>query len=449
MVRHHNGIIFALVFSFVLRLILVAVAVQFREHPDVLRWKDWGRISFLYGFADTYTAAHLSFGTFPNNMPPGTLYVVSSMYWVWLQMGKLFAMFGIAPGSNPWINVVLLQIILRIPSLIADMGIGAIIYACVYRLRKNKKASVLASMLYLYNPIVLYNSAFWGQMDSINNFFGILSIWLLSGRRFVLSVGSFTASLGIKLSLIFMAPMYFFWLLLSKQTHKSYVILRSIGVVILLLIVGVLPISASPLSWIWQYVTKHATGEMTNITAFAFNGWWVIFRPAVQFGSSYDLTKVVDVWLSHSPLTETLYGPVSLWSISMVVSVCVYAMIYRWMVRSVHASKVIRPRLLISMFAILSLVSYMVLPQMHERYMFPFVAPAAILIGLGMPIIREFFLLSVLNFINLIIVWHPMPLPVWMFELMRNISFQWWTALATMCVIGWMVWKIMKSEKSV
>jgi len=449
MVRRHKGIILALVLSFVLRLVTVFVAVQFREHPDVLRWKDWGRIAFLYGFADTYTLVHLTFGTYPNNMPPGTLYIVSSMYWIWIQMGKLFALFKIAPGSNPWINVVLLQIILRIPSLVADVGIGIIIYAYVYQLRKNKKAGVIATLLYLCNPVVLYNSAFWGQMDAINNFFGILSIWLLSRQRYVLSVASFVVSLGVKLSLVFMAPVFLLWLMLAKQKYLVQTIIRSIGVMFFVLIIGILPISLYPFSWMWQYVTRHATGEMTNITAFAFNGWWVVFKPAVQFGSSYDITKVVDVWLLNSPLTQTMYGPMSLWSISIVVSMCIYTTIYRWMVHTVRLQKTIRPRVLISILAILSLASYIVLPQMHERYMFPFTAPAAILIGLGMPILWEFVLLSTLNFINLVVVWHPMPLPIWMFEFMRNVSFQWWTAAITTCLGGWTVWKIMKAEKTV
>lgn len=447
MVRRHKGFIFALLISFVLRLIIVAIAVQFREHPDVLRWKDWGRIAFLYGFADTYAPDHLTFGTYPNNMPPGTLYIVSSMYWMWLQMGKLFALIGIPPGSNPWVNIVLLQIVLRIPSLLADMGIGGVIYIFVYRLKKNTIAGLTASLLYLCNPVVLYNSAFWGQMDSINNFFGLMSLWFLARKNYAISVVSYMISLGVKLSLIFLAPLFLLCFILEKQKHLFRSLGILMGVAVAVLCIGIFPVSSSPISWLWQYGAEHATGEMTNITAFAFNAWWVIFRPAVQFGSSYDLTKVVDVRLIHSPLTETMYGPVSLWSIAVTASILIYFLVYRWMIYAVRIRKSIQPRMMISMYVIVSLISFIMLPQMHERYMFPIFAPITILIGLGMPIAWEFAALTMLNFINLIIVWHPMPLPVWVFEGMRNVSLQWWIACITVCVSGWTVWKIMKEEK--
>lgn len=449
MLRRHKGIIVTLILSCILRCIIVALAVQFREHPDVLRWKDWGRISFLYGFADTYTPTHLTFGTYPNNMPPGTLYVVFSMYWVWLQVGKVLAVFGIPPGSSAWVNVILLEIILRVPSLIADIGIGGVIYAFIYHLKKNTKVGIISSLLYLWNPVVVYNSAFWGQMDAINNFFGMISLWYLSRTRYVLSAMTFAASLSVKLSLIFMAPLLALWMMLEKQKWPVRTVVRFISVVCASLVICALPISMSPFSWLWRYISTNATGEMTNITAFAFNAWWVIFRPAIQFGSSYDLTKVVDVRLSGSPLTQTMYGPVSLWVIAVAISVLIYAAIYRWMMSAMHLKKTLEPRMVLSMFAILSLVSYLLLPQMHERYMFPFFAPASILIGLGMPIGREFFALTLLNLINLLIVWHPMPLPVWVFEVLRNVPFQWWTACITTGVGFWTVWKIMKSEKTV
>ena len=289
MVRRHKAIILLLL-ALLVRLSILLWASGFREHPDILRWKDWGRIAFLYGFADTYTPAHLSFGTYPNNMPPGTLYIASAMYWVWLQFGKIFAVFGIQPGSNPWVNVVLLRMFLHIPSIIADLGIGILVY---------RFAGVIAAALFLFNPVVLYNSAFWGQMDAINNLFALVGLWLFLHRRQVAGVSSFVVSLMTKFSLVYLAPLFVI-------TNKR--IIGSLVAAAIVVIAFVLPISRSPLAWFWEYVTRHATGEMTNVTAFAFNLWWVVFRPTVVFGPSSDLTKVVDVSLRGAPLTKTMYS---------------------------------------------------------------------------------------------------------------------------------------------
>lgn len=447
MARRHKGIIFVVFIAFVIRLFVVLLAIQFREHPDVLRWKDWGRIAFLYGFSDTYTSAHLAFGTYPNNMPPGTLYVVSAMYWVWLQIGKLLSYIGIAPGSNAWVNVVLLQIILRIPSLVADIGIGSIVYIFSYTFGRRQRDSIIAASLFLFNPVVIYNSAFWGQMDAINNFFGLLSLWLLVRQKYVASVFSLLCSLCVKFSLIFISP-FIALMLIVKQKNSIRLVVSAIGVCIFVLAVSAFPISREPFVWWWQYITHNATGEMTNITAFAFNVWWVIFHPHLMFGSSYDLTKVVDVWLVGAPLTQTTIGQLSLGNIAIGISALVQLPVYWWFFTCAK-EKSMQAVLVISVFTMLSLLSFLLLPQMHERYMYPAFAPLAILVGLGLPLRREFILLSLCNFVNLLIVWHPMPLPIWVFDIMRNVSFQWWVALLTTLVGFWTVGKIFRTSKTI
>lgn len=418
--RHrHKGFILLLLGAIFLRLLIVFLAIQLREHPDILRWKDWGRIAFLYGFADTYTPTHLSFGTYPNNMPPGTLYIASAMYWVWLQMGKVFAVFGISPGSNAWINIVLLRIFLQIPSLLADLGIGILIY---------RFTGLFAASLFLFNPVILFNSALWGQMDAINNFFALCAVWFYIQRKYVKGTAFYVFSLLTKFSLIYLAPLFLFS---NKKIIASFVVALSV------LTVFVLPISKSPIGWFWNYVVQNGTGEMTNISAFAFNLWWIIFHPTIMFGPSTDLTRVVDVWLSSSPLTQTMVGPVSLGAIATLFSVVCIIPVYYWYFKSNRSV-----RSFFAAFASLSILSFLVFPQMHERYLYPAFAPLIILIGFGVPVFWEFVILSLCNFINLLIVWHPMPLPVWVFDLMRDRNVQCIIAIVTTAIGCWTVLKI-------
>lgn len=443
MIRRNKGIIFVCVVAIIVRIILLLYAIGFREHPDILRWKDWGRIAFLYGFADTYTPTHLSFGTYPNNMPPGTLYVVSAMYWAWLQIGKVLAVFGIPPGSNSWVNVVLLRICVTIPSLVADIGIGWLVHDFVKRWGSKGKRSLLAASAYLFNPAVLYNSAVWGQMDSVNNVFFIFGMWLLLRKNVIGSAAAFAVSILVKFSLIFAVP---YWIVATwfqaKRNTKKLVLPACIGIGVIL--AAVLPISRNPAVWVMHYLRHNSTGEMTNITAFAYNIWWVIFRPELVFEISRDISRVVDIHLFGSPLTQTLYRSVSLGSIAVTMALLVQIPVYVVFFRRLRTKKILDPKTFVSVFASLAILSYLFLPQMHERYVYPALAPLAILVGFGVPVFYELVVLSFLNFFNLLSVWHPMPLPQWMFVLLRDQNFQWSVALCTSLAGIWTVWNVLR-----
>ena len=327
MLKRHKGFIILLFVGIIVRMLFVWYAVQFREHPDILRWKDWGQIAFLHGFADTYTPAHLSFGTYPNNMPPLTLYIVSAMYWCWIQMGKLLNMVGISPGSNPWVNTVLLTLFLRIPSFLCDVAIGVLVYWSVLRGVKKERNAQIAASLFLFNPVVLYNSAIWGQMDSINNFFFLLGVSFLMVGRVVASSTNYALSLLMKFSLLTMAPVL--TVLLWLQSKKNIRTMLLCGVVVVLTtVLAVVPISTMPWAWYATYLQGNMTGEMTNVTAFAFNVWWVIFHPTLRLGIITDAFDVTNISLMNAPLVETIYRGVSLRVLSICVSVSAMGLVY-------------------------------------------------------------------------------------------------------------------------
>lgn len=429
MIRKYRGLIVLLCIAFLVRIGLMLLATEFREHPDILRWKDWGRISYLYGFADTYSSTHLSFGTYPNNMPPGTLYLVSGAYRLWLMTGRVLSLFGIAPGSNQWVNVILLQLFLKLPSIAADLFIAIIIYALIFEAKKEEKQALLGASLFLFNPVVLFNSAFWGQMDAINNVFFLLALWLLIKKHYSRAAAAFTVSLLIKFSLIFALPLMLCIAVWGNNRWKQTLVGMTVAAM-LMIALFVLPISRD-IGWYPQYLMGNATGEMTNITAFAFNAWWVVFHPTLAMGSSRDLTKVVDIWLTNAPLTQMRIGPVSLGMISLSISLLIQGAVYLWFVKRKPLAE---GKHIIAMGAVLAIVSFLTLPQMHERYLYPAIAPLAILVGFGIPLGNEFLLLSLLNLGNLIAVWHPMPMPIWMFDVMKNTWWQWSMAVGTLVV---------------
>ncbi len=101
---------------------------NFRENTDALRWKDWGRIAYLHTLSDTYKPTYLTFGTLPNNMPPGTLYTVAGMYNLNLQISKIaLRLTGAKEGNILWINQYLPNLLFRFPSIISDIIISYLI----------------------------------------------------------------------------------------------------------------------------------------------------------------------------------------------------------------------------------------------------------------------------------------------------------------------------------
>lgn len=67
------------------------------------------------------------------------------------------------------------------------------------------------------SPIVLLNSAVWGQCDSIYTFFGILAFVLLYKEKYALSMLAFGAAFAFKLQAVFFLPFFLICYLCRKK----------------------------------------------------------------------------------------------------------------------------------------------------------------------------------------------------------------------------------------
>lgn len=419
-----------------LRLATMFYSYQFRENTDVLRYKDWGRIAFLHGLADTYKPDHLSFGTLANNQPPGSLYLISSMYYGHLQAAKLYLkFFPNSPETNAFIIGPILHTFLRIPQIVADLGIGILIFLLVKHYTTVKQA-VIASSLFLFNPVIIYNSSFWGQMDSINNFFLILALYRLLKNCPRSSLLSYGLSLFVKLSLIFIAPLFLcisYVSSIKNQRTFVFAIFTSIITTVLL----TLPISLSPHTWFYSYMVNNSLGEMQHITNFAFNFWWMIFKPAIHVVGNENLFVFSEVRLTGSPLDSTLFLqiPLRYWGVFLFI---LFSLPLYWKV--IKVKKTLSTQLIFHLLSLLALLSFLFLPRMHERYLYPVFPLLAAYIGLSKKAVWVYVLLSIFSTINLYIVWHPMRLAYFPYELINSQLFQWTISVGIVVVAS--IWYI-------
>ena len=68
--------------------------------------------------------------------------------------------------------------LVKLPAILADLGVGALLYAIVRRFASAGLA-LGAAALYLLNPATIYISALWGQVDSISGGLALLAIYAL------------------------------------------------------------------------------------------------------------------------------------------------------------------------------------------------------------------------------------------------------------------------------
>src|SRR5580698_2945149 len=71
-----------------------------------------------------------------------------------------------------------LRDLVKLPAILADLGVGALVYAIVRRFAGTGYA-LGAAALYLLNPATIYISALWGQVDSITGGLALLAIYAL------------------------------------------------------------------------------------------------------------------------------------------------------------------------------------------------------------------------------------------------------------------------------
>ncbi|MBV9333657.1 MAG: hypothetical protein JO146_06590, partial [Candidatus Eremiobacteraeota bacterium] len=116
--------------------------------------------------------AHQGFGSFYSTIgfadyPPGYFYILAVI-------GHIWQAFFAAHDHG----YAVLRDLVKLPAILADLGVGALLYAIVRRFAGTAYA-LGAAALYLLNPATIYISALWGQVDSVAGGLALLAIYCL------------------------------------------------------------------------------------------------------------------------------------------------------------------------------------------------------------------------------------------------------------------------------
>lgn len=187
------------------------------------------------------------------------------------------------------------EILMKIPAVLADLGIGWLIYKIVKRDKSEKfalfgeKLCLLVSSLYLFNPFSVFNSSVWGQVDSVFAFFLLAGVYLLLKKKYWGAWGILGFSFLLKPQAVFFVPL--FWLCQLKEKQKLSRILTDGLILTGVIFLVSLPFFISdPLLGLPKLILK-STSTYPYTSIFAMNFWGIFgtWKPdaTVLFNLSY------------------------------------------------------------------------------------------------------------------------------------------------------------------
>jgi len=163
-----------------------------------------------------------------------------------------------------------------VPNLF-DLATAALIYFFA-RKQSSFKFALLATILYAFNPAVIFNAAVWGQYDAVYTFFLVLSLMLALKSKPELSALSFAIGLLTKPQGIALLPLIAF-LIYKKGGLKK--LLYSVAVFAATVFLVILPFEwTNPITFLTNiYFGAYGGYAYTSINAFNLWGLYGLWVP--------------------------------------------------------------------------------------------------------------------------------------------------------------------------
>lgn len=319
---HESVLIFGLLcLGLLLRL---ACATLMDGHPfDISLFKSWATTA-ANNLNQVYAGGRSS------DYPPLYMYVLALI-------GKIAGVQALNPYFTP---------LLKLPSIIADIATAYLIYRSAVKYL-SPETSALAAAFYAFNPAVVINSTFWGQVDSFFTLIVVSAVALLAEKKAGLSAVLFTAAVMMKPQGIIFLPVLFFDLVRQKSWK---LFLQAAAFALATVVIMILPFSLHN-NYLWIIdLFSNTMAEYPYASVNAFNFFSLIGKnyindATIMFISSY-----------HT------------WGMFFIV----FTTFFSWFVYSRKNNSKFAPAVALVLIAGVFTFS----TRMHERYLFPAVALA-------------------------------------------------------------------------
>lgn len=383
---------------FFLTLLLIGLVLRFVlsvqiYSGDVNNHISWGKDAINFGPAGIYEREfYPRYGTLSPNYPPIPIFLFTIFYalydWVYKNAWNLNLTIPVFPSNFIFFlqDQDTLPAFLKIPSMLADIGIAAVIFLFARRIAKKKDSYwlLVAPSLILFNPAFFYNSTYWGQIEAIPLFFVLLSFYfLIYSNRFLLSSVFFTLAVLSKQTSAVFVPVFVVYFFLKFGFKNS---LKSLFLSTIVFWLMFLPFYKSgniliyPFATYWNKIQIAAVSDF--ITDHAFNFWAFI----VGLGKTSDSLPFI------FGISFQVWGYIFFTLLSVIIMYAIYR----------HRDNV---QIVLLSASLVSFGSFMFLTRMHERHL-EAALPFLLLLGIrDKKILLIFLYLSVFHFLNLYHNW--------------------------------------------
>ena len=397
-VERHRAVLALLSLGLAARFVLAFAVFPMQGYTgDLGLFWQWAQALAAHGPGVFYAS------TWSANYPPAYLYVL----------------WALGAVGNP--------ALLKVPPMLADVAIAAIAYALATRWR-GQRAGLVAAALFLFLPVSWYDSALWGQVDAVGTLVSLAALYFLVD-------GWSEAALTAAVVAVLVKPQYAITLvvvvpvlvrrhllrvgsgpqpildrvmarvdralggLLRDQGPRRLVSSGALAAIAGLLVILPFDLAVyAPASIADVPVLSQVAGlagllgrlgsEFSVLTANAYNPWALVGDPSLaSVAASGTGTWIADTLPVWGGLPAVMAGGGLLAGVGLLVAV----------------GLLVRDGLvpILLGFTILALAFFVVPTRVHERYLFPFFATAAVLAAPAVSSAAALAGVAVLNTANL------------------------------------------------
>ena len=255
-------------------LIILFLALLFRAVfipntgfiADVSFWKSWALAANDHGIV--WTAHNTNI-----NYPPGFIYVL------WY-MGKSYSLFADPHVFNQFWDAgnLLFLAVSKLPAIVSDLVIGILLYFFTKEVLKKEKQKdnflpILLAGLFLFNPVVILDSAIWGQVESFGMLFTIIAVILIIKGKPSLATFLFMIGALMKLQNIIYIPIIYLFIF---RYHGFNSLVKSVAASLLAFVITIFPfIHAHDVERVLVLLTVN-NDYFPWLSLHAHNPWWIL-----------------------------------------------------------------------------------------------------------------------------------------------------------------------------
>lgn len=411
--------------------LIIRLSIIFYDYSwDVNNHMVWAKDFLARGPQNFYeTQSSNVFAWLTPNYPPLAILIfmvmrllnplIHSFYW-WLNLNISFA-----PSNLIFFleKTVFLAALMKIPAILTDLGIAFLIFLFAKKIiPRDKKNQIIAVSFILFNPAFIFNSALWGQIDSIPIFFVLLSIYfLLYTKRNVISANMFILALLVKPTALIFLPVFIIVFINKFGIKKSIFTLFIANIIFYLFFLPFMR-GKNILYPYETYIGKIlAAQSLPYVTNGAFNFWVLI----TGFKGIKDIVPFI------------LGIPYRLFGYMIVGAINIFVIL------SLIKSKKITEDFFMVLF-IASFAAFLFLTKMHERYS---LLPLVFLLLFSLKktkFIGLFILLSIISFINHYHNW-AVPRIEFVMKIIDSMPFVYFISLTNVIIFFYLLWSFFRS----